>query len=296
METISTRKITEISTRRTTVNGETELIFNDSFNGKISQQMFIGVDHVVFGMKFNGLIKAEYFDNVKTMILGWNFNNDLDDLPSSLTKLVTGHRFNSKIVLSNCVNLKSLTFGYDFDQIFNPADMPPNLVELFLGYKFNKQINLTGLLSLKILEFGRHFDQSIENMLPNSLEKLTLDKSFTNMIDNLPPSVFFLRIRGPYNGTKQGKIPDSVVYLIIENLLGTTLDSTVVPPSVQHLGLYGLFNQSISKIPPNVTHVYFDTHYRLLLADSVPQTVQVIRLYKNYKYPVPTHCCVEWWE
>jgi len=121
------------------------------------------VKKICLGHQFNQ--KLDNLGNIEELILGDDFNQPLDFLPSSLKKMVLGYsfnqpllnlppnledihfmghsKFNNQIILP--YQLKSLTFGNNFEQFF---EVNHKLEELYLGRNFNLKLDLKNVKTL----------------------------------------------------------------------------------------------------------------------------------------------------
>lgn len=139
----------------------------------------------------------EYYDKeTNTMILPSNYNKEIDSLPSSMTNLVFGEKYNKKInnILSNLNALTHLTFGVCFDQKIN--ELPESLTHLTFGHSFNQKVdNLPKML----IELGFSSNCKIKNNIPENIKKIKiifndLDEYYS-AVDNLPPNIKEITIK-----------------------------------------------------------------------------------------------------
>eukprot|EP00435_Cladocopium_sp_Y103_P050426 s1891_g15.t1 len=82
-------------------------------------------------------------------------------------------------------NLRSLTFGKDFNQSLERLTLPSNLQNLTFGWHFNQSLERVTLPSnLRCLTFGYAFNQSLERVtLPSNLQSLTFGHSFNQSLE-----------------------------------------------------------------------------------------------------------------
>lgn len=85
------------------------------------------------------------------------------------------------------LRLRSLTFGFEFNQTLAHTILPPHLRHLSFGDRFNQSLDSTMLpIHLRTLAFGDRFNQRLNQVLwPQDLEKLIFRRDFNQPLDGL---------------------------------------------------------------------------------------------------------------
>jgi len=129
-------------------------------------------------MDFDGLL--EDLHSVDTLMLD-DYSKELKNLPSTLTCLHLGHKFNNNLQLPE--SLQTLIIGNLFNQ---DIQLPKTLTSLTLGNMYNKSLNQLPE-SLIELSVGDSFNQCF-TMLPK-LKKLTLGFAYNSSIKKFPSTL-----------------------------------------------------------------------------------------------------------
>jgi hypothetical protein len=140
-------------------------------------------------------------------------------------------------------------------------------------YNKNKPIEIGDIpIDTQRLELGSKFNQPIENIplsvyslrltegfnkyldIPSNIKRLTFfAKNYLFSIDNLPDTIEYLQL----TGCKINILPNKLKFLSIDNY-----DSkTVLPDTIEDLELSQCFNKPISKFPLNLTRLTFGIYY-----------------------------------
>ena len=169
--------------------------------------------------------------SLTSLTFGDRFNQSIDELPlpSSLTNLELGFRFDHPVTgLKLPESLTSLSFGYWFDQPIADLTLPPSLMRLTFGCGFNQSIAQLNLPpSLTSLTFGDYFDHPISDLkLPASLRSLTFGDFFNQPVCDLrlPSSLTSLRFGHSFKQPVDGlKLPLTLTHLEIADNSGRSI-------------------------------------------------------------------------
>jgi len=169
---------------------------------------------------------------------------DYSILPPNLVHLDFGIM---EMDLKNCYlpdSLKSIHFGFSFNQYLDNSSLPKNLTKIIFGSMFNqfldKNVLPDNLTELIFDSYSRYNNTFVRNVLPKSLVKLTLGYKFNQPIyeDVLPCSLKYLKFGSYFN---QNIVPRSL------------------PENLEHLIFGERFNQQIlaNTLPFKLTHLTF---------------------------------------
>jgi hypothetical protein len=171
----------------------------------------------------------------KCVSIEYNIKNKIIlNIPENITSIIFSGWFNLDIQPYLHPHIKSLKFGFDFNQSMD--NLPNDLEYLTLGAKFNQTINNLPL-GLKTLIIGGIFSQTVD-MLPENLEVLYLSGGFSHFIDNLPIGLKTLRLLG-YS-------------------FNQPIDS--LPNTIEILQLNPKYKRPIYKLPSNLKSLVFDKY------------------------------------
>ena len=155
-----------------------------------------GIDDVkyldLFGLSNKKLDFRE--SKVSRLSLPGDLDIPIDFLPSTLTFIRFGDRFNQRIgtLFKECIKLEVIEFGFNFNQDVD-GNLPESLLILEFGERFNKEVkNLPG--KIRRIRFGQNFDRSID-FLPDSIDELYLVMNeYQWKINRFPENLKKLRI------------------------------------------------------------------------------------------------------
>ena len=233
------------------------------------------------------LLSIDQLSSLTYLSLPNRFDKPLPLLPTSLTHLTCGTWFNTQL-----------------------PDLPPRLIGLTFGNSFNQPTsNLP--LSLRVLVFGDSYNQPILHFPPN-LTHLTFGLMFQHPLVNLPAKLTHLHIPYSHNLPKDASLnlPSSLVHFSLYSRRST--DTTVLerrtplePLSLtrfvfdfsDHLQVHvsrvlGCDIQSITHLPPTITHLFFcplinnGLAYNMRLAKNLPFGLQHLTLGRYFDQPV----------
>jgi hypothetical protein len=139
--------------------------------------------------------------------------------------------------LNDNKNIKSITFGWDFNQ---------------------KIENLP--YGLTYLAFGECFDQKIED-LPNTLTHLTFGWKFNQKIENLPKQLTHLTFGGMFN-QKIENLPNTLTHLTFNWYSYFNQKIEDLPNTLKHLTFGYYFDQKIENLPKTLTYLKISRHYK----------------------------------
>lgn len=219
-----------------------------------------------------------------------DFNLPILNYPSTLTKIIFGDKFNQPV--DNLPpSLVYVHFGAEFDQSVDA--LPPRISFIHFGTKFNHPVpklppslihlliksqnfnnsldDLPSTLCFLTITSNRHFNKPL-NRLPDSLSNLTIHSShFNQPLLSLPPNLTVLEIANTqiYKSNIY-TIPMHHVYSsdpqtghhFDDRLLFEFNKPVSLPASLQHAILYCRFNQSLTKLPPNLISLYLGNQYK----------------------------------
>jgi hypothetical protein len=136
-----------------------------------------------FGSSFNQPVN-NLPPSLTHLTFGYGFNQSVDNLPTSLTHLTFGFRFNKPV--DNLPNsITHLTFYYD-GKFNKPLKILPNyLVCIKLNIKNNNNITLPKNCKKIFIDN----DNYLINNLPEHIEKIYINFSSKNKIENLPSTL-----------------------------------------------------------------------------------------------------------
>ena len=132
------------------------------------------LQHLTFGYTFNQPMDLRHFSALQSLRLDYTFNQSLEDvhLPDHLQDLYLGDRFNQPLGGHEANHfhwpseLRSLTFGRDFNQSLEAVIFPGKMQQLTFGYDFNQGLDLWNIPgSLQHLTFGYTFNQPLQGIL-----------------------------------------------------------------------------------------------------------------------------------
>ncbi|KAM9975209.1 hypothetical protein ACTFIW_008687 [Dictyostelium discoideum] len=253
---------------------------------------------LIFDNEFNNILNdGDIPDNVSTIRFGNNFNQIINEnsLPISLTKLSFGVNFNQAIQENSLPsNLLKLKFEQDFNQpllnnlIFK--NQLNNLKSLKFGWYYNQLINIPNsggsgsgggsssefneiYKKLKTLKFGSGFNQIInKSSLPSTLKKLDLGGyNHPLTLDSFPNSLEYLTICYNFNNPNAigpSILPSNLKSLTIINYSNRIIDLSPInclPSSLNYIHIYGFLPIfDINTIPKNLNVIYCDRYARYI--------------------------------
>lgn len=176
------------------------------------------------------------------------------------------------------------------------------------GEDFAQQISFTNLRSLT---FTDGFDKSLEQILPQKLEKLSLGNDFNQILDQteLPNNLESLSFGDEFNqnldavnlpGTLEElsfgrrfdqslvdvRLPDSLKSLTFGSYYNQSLENVHLPLSLEHLTFGDRFNQSLEyvSLPSNLQSLHFGMHFsRNLEGITWPSNLRSFSCGRQYK-------------
>eukprot|EP01133_Synstelium_polycarpum_P011413 gene11413-13302_t len=235
-------------------------------------------------------------------------------IPSSVTTVVFGDRFNARIMPDMLPKAATdLVLGVVHNAPIEPGDIPDTVTGLTLGYSFNHGIQVGSLPSRLVhLMLGDSFDHPITvGMLPNTLKQLTLGRNYTQpLIANaLPSGLTHLELGSNCHPIEPGVLPHSLTNLKLDNReelqpgslppnliqldLGFgynyPLIPSVIPSHVTHLTFGDSYDQPLVQgaLPSSITHLYFGTHYKSpITANAIPSSVTHLVFGLHFNQPL----------
>jgi hypothetical protein len=140
--------------------------------------------------KYNGKFDLSQFVTLKYLHLEWNYNKDIILSPQTITTIVMGSKYNSRIILP--LNLEYLKMGMSFNQYIV---LNTNLRTLILGNMYNKPLDIKNI-ELYELILGKTYNKTI--ILPDTLKYLRLGHLYNKELI-LPPSLIFFMMGYSFN-------------------------------------------------------------------------------------------------
>ncbi|KAM9961616.1 hypothetical protein ACTFIR_004470 [Dictyostelium discoideum] len=183
-----------------------------------------------------------------------------DKLPDSVEHLSFVYYFNQPIL--NIIdfnfnsnyhcNLKSITFGYDFNQEIKETALPRSLESLKFGRLFNQELSETSFknqINLKSIEFGAKFNNKGKpikvGVFPKSIESLKFGFHFNSFFDarSLPNGLKLIELGSNYyqDLNQEDILPRSLTSLSLSNeyKIPITLKTIKSLPNLMHLDYPG---------------------------------------------------------
>ncbi|GAM23961.1 hypothetical protein SAMD00019534_071360, partial [Acytostelium subglobosum LB1] len=246
----------------------------------------------------------------------WNKPIEPGSIPSIVTQITFGERFNQHIPLGALPpSLTALKFGHSFNRPIAPGAIPSSVTKLKFGNMFD-QVIIPGCLpsGLKSLDFGDCFDTQLPvGCLPPSLESLFLYYAIYNhpiLPGLLPMSLTQLALPHHKHEIQPGVIPSSVTSLWLDTKL--ILSQGVIPDSVLKLCFHLGPHSTSLYIPSSVTDLSLQypeffrapksgykwipiplTVKRLVIScsqpitpGSIPQSVTKLKIIGGYNLPI----------
>jgi len=278
----------------------THIIFGYNFNCVIDDMLPRSLIYLKFGERFGAKI-----DNLKLMTpdlqflqFGNYFNNNVDDLPLTLKYLNFGNYFNNKVN-----NLpKSIThikFGHRFEQ---PIDELPQSIEhiilsdisfaVFLSlitYVQNKNTPLNEVVPPKLavsIHFNKTFNMKVHNLesLPG-VTRLKFGQNFNQSVDKLPATIVFIHF-GYYFDQPVDNLPPLLKTIIFGANFDHMIDN--LPSLVDRIifSSQGLFNQSITKLPPSLTYLKLSRGFNRSFDNVITPSLLFIKFGGYFNQPV----------
>lgn len=254
------------------------VIFNDDFNEPLDKCINL------LGLK-------------KIIVFGKSFNQDLESIPMNVQQIYLGKYF-QKSLTNIPSNVKSICFAND-SLFYNYLDyLHDDVEELILGDDYNVSINKLPL-GLKILILGTGYNFKI-NAFPN-LMYLDIGESYSYSLDNLPLSLETLVVGGEFNNYI--KFPEQLKHFVIKKncMFGKELDN--LPNSLVFLSIQNNYTLPLTKLPDSITCISLGDHYngnisnfsskllKVILSDGFewdlskfPKTIEVFEISKKFKH------------
>ncbi|KAN0042603.1 hypothetical protein ACTA71_011411 [Dictyostelium dimigraforme] len=275
--------------------------FGNSFNQSLKSKytLPINLTSIEFGYCFNKTFDFHTLINVATLILGDSFNKTLDKckFPPNLTNLTFGEKFNQFIPGDYFLDLplKTLKFGYEFDQLLDDTVLPSTLTSLDLGCSGNFT-TFTLLNQLETLKMGSRKSKPIEHYkLPiNSLKEISYyhfnNEEFKKRVT--PIGIVSLTFDGSFNRTiGKGILPNSIKNLVFGCEFNQVIEINVLPINLTTLKIGGKFNQFIEKgvLPNSLTslHFYGNSFNQIIEVGSLPNSITFLSLNSIYSQCIP---------
>ncbi len=258
---------------------ENKIIFNEFFNEPLYPyiKLLTLKDTIVFGSEFNQNLSM-LPTNIIKIYLGKNFQKSLIDIPSSIKSIIFADDslfIGSFDYLHN--DLEELVIGDNYNLTINK--LPNNLKILVLGKKFESKI-LNYPPKLKYLDIGNSYTYSLNN-LPNDLETLIINGKYNSQIIYPIGLRHFIILKDSEFNLELKDLPNSLVYLSIQN--NYTLVISSLPDSIICLELGNNYKGNIQKFSNNLKKIKLceDFNYDFT---HLPETLEIVELNNKYKY------------
>lgn len=181
-----------------------ELFFKIWRNKYIRYQIFTQLFYKITSQQFKKYKYKEYCKSI--LLINDDFNETFfkNDIPDTLDTIEFIYFFNKPLINKHInydfssnyhCNLKSITFGYHFNQEINENLFPRSLTTLKFGESFNQKL-IPGIFKYQCklisIEFGENFNNKgfplpfNNQVFPNSLQNLKFANNFNSpLIDQL---------------------------------------------------------------------------------------------------------------
>ncbi|KAF2069146.1 hypothetical protein CYY_009532 [Polysphondylium violaceum] len=156
------------------------------------------------------------------------------------------------------LNIKSMVFKKDYNQSLPKGSIPNSVTSLVFakGCSFMQQL-ICVPPSLCVLNLSHIYQSLTPIEFPLSLTELHLPAKFTQPI-------------------KKGNLPMGLKQLYVSQYFVQTLESDMIPETVQHLSLYE--PKVVSKIPPTVQELSI---YNSISLATIPKSITKLNFYDN---------------
>lgn len=216
------------------------------------------------------------------LIYRWIFKESTKSIPSSITHLTFGPKFNYPINDLIPFSVTHLTFGIKFNQPINEC-IPTSVTHLIFDLGFNQSVN--GCIPSSVIElvFGNRFNQPINGCIPSLVERVIFGHNFDQSIENcFPSTIKELTFGWNYDHPRNGSIPSTITHLTFERYYNH-LDHNRIPSSVKYLTIKNAFEDHYNRyIPSTVTHLIFGIYFCDTVKDWIPSTVTHLSLTNEY--------------
>jgi hypothetical protein len=194
-------------------------------------------------------VPIDTLPNGLTALSLWIPPQSIDKLPTSLTQLVFGRRWEGVPIDQLPPKLTHLTLADTFNEELD--ELPSTLTQLNTGHMFNKGV---GMLPPKLtkLTLGHSFNRGIVAVLPNKLTELTIGDNFNMRVDKLPSTLTHLTLGDKFNHR-------------VDNL----------PRRLTHLTLGKGFQKSLDRLPSTLTHLVL--HNDSVIPATLPPSLKYLK-------------------
>jgi len=205
----------------------------------------------------------------------------LNNLPTTITTLILGQKYNITIEFNKLLNLKYLELGREYNQFFNVSNLH-KLKYLEFGYNYNYDItNDTLSNSIEILKLPTTYNKTIHK-LNLSLKKIYFGKYYNKQIDlhyltnliSIEFGIFFNQNIYTYN------IFDKMINFVISTN-NTEYIHKYLPNNLKELKFGSKFNKSVNYLPDNLKIIYFGFNFNNPV-DNLPKSLEKIILGKKF--------------
>ena len=118
----------------------------------------------------------------------------------------------------------------------------------------------------------------------SSISSLQLDLNFGHLIGPLPRHLKTLILTEIEEGIELNDLPASLTRLQLTQQARVRPASNL-PASLTHLLLFSC-EQPINQLPPNITHLSFNSHFNQAITGKLPQTLQSLELGCSFSQPL----------
>lgn len=183
----------------------TKIIFSNYFDLDSCKNTLNEMNFIEYskwrGSIFNKSINLK--ENITFLHFGESFNQPFE-MTETITHIIFGSSFNQPI------NITDSLYHLVLRDIYNqPIISSNNLIFLMIGYNFDYPIQLE---KVKYLDINCNNEYIINN-LPNTLEKIFLNRGFNLPLDNLPNQLKSIVISNTNYIHKFNNLPDSIEYI-----------------------------------------------------------------------------------
>ena len=170
----------------------------------------------------------------------------------------------------------------DEESFRTPLILPTRITSLEIRFLTERDTEDNEFFSLRFppylnaLNLRETFNQSIDdnpNLLPNSLENLSIGHQFSQTIDNLPPNLLHLSLGIGFNGSLDN-LPQNLLSL---NLGNCNKPVDKLPSTLQTLNLGISFNLEVNHLPPSLKELTFNLNFNKSI-DLLPDSIETLKL------------------
>ena len=241
---------------------------------------------------YEKLEACEFPKKLEVLRLGACFNQPLknlkEDFLRNLRSLAFGYMFNQNLVGVNWPpDLRSLAFGHRFNRAMQHVDLPKTLEYLSFGHNFNQSLEATILPStLQHLQFGDMFNQPLDHMAFPNLSSLVFGDAFNQSLKNVGlPVLESMTLGLSFNQVIDW--PEGLQSLSLGSVFEHTLDH--LPETLRELSCRRIYQESLDgvELPSQLQSLRFGHSFDLSLDGvKLPSTLQHLEFGYGFNQPL----------